>query len=611
MSTDLTKHLWPQGRSTSEPDLMPNVLDSDGNTVKYSSSKRKTTEATVVNLGDSPNSNNGDPLRTAFAKINNFIEASYWTNEGINQKFRDIDSELNEGISFYTDSEVRYSISMLGDSKFYFRGTENQIELNVTNKHSPNNPFDWDSEVTLNFQLTETVDISTLNVKERATFDSDIEVKGNAFIRNDLHVDSDVTVLGNVILGTDSDNSVTVRSRISSHLIPYGDEIYSLGDSDNKWRDLYLSGSTIYLGSIQIKNYNNRGIILVDSDGKTLDLAINAGRASTLVVDSDMVVDGLTRLLGDLSVKQNASFDSDVFVTGIAYLNNLKSSNGTSILVNDDVVFFENVFFDSDVRVRGNLTIDQDISTNGSVYVKESLTVDSDVNISGRTTTKDLTVQNYATFEDEVTFQDNVTFDSDISVAGTIYADKFVSTNPGGAVFSDVTTFSKEVTFNDDVVFNDNARFDSDVYIVGSLTVNGTTTYVNTKNLEVTDNLIVINRNQSGPLNNTGIIFQRYDSDLVSLTNNNAIFVWDEANDEFIVGQTSSSGILPNPTITKEYITLGDRVELFDSDGTTRFVWNRAQARLSILNRDGSEAFAFDADSGQMEGNGTIDAGFF
>ena len=82
----LDYHLYPQGRSASEPDLIPNVKDSDGNTIQYTSNLRRTSESTVVDIGSSPNSNDGDPLRTAFIKINNFIEADYITNEIIDQE---------------------------------------------------------------------------------------------------------------------------------------------------------------------------------------------------------------------------------------------------------------------------------------------------------------------------------------------------------------------------------------------------------------------------------------------------------------------------------------------------------------------------------------------
>lgn len=82
MSRRLEDHLYPAG-TIADSTITPSVLDSEGNAVEYNSAKRKTTEVTVVDLGDSPNSNNGDPLRVAFGKVNNFIEASYWANETI------------------------------------------------------------------------------------------------------------------------------------------------------------------------------------------------------------------------------------------------------------------------------------------------------------------------------------------------------------------------------------------------------------------------------------------------------------------------------------------------------------------------------------------------
>lgn len=429
MSTKLPNYLFPKGRSDIEPDLMPNVLDSDGNPVLFTSVKRKTTEGTVVDLGSSPNSNNGDPLRTSFAKVNNFMEAVYWWDEGINQKFRDIDSELREGIFIYLDSETgkdseRYNISLLDNSKLFFKGTQNQIELSGSRTHSPNNPYDFDSEVFIRFQLTETVDISTLNVKEHATFDSDVTMNGN------------LVVADHVELG------------------------------------------------------------------------------------------------GHVRMKESLTVDSDVF-------------------------FSADLRVDSDVYIKGELTVGENVLIND-----------------------DLRVKGY------------VQFDSDVSIGGGV-------------------SFGKEVTFDDDVTFTDNVHFDSDVVIAGSLTVKGTTTTVNTQNLEVNDNVIVLNTGQTVPFNDIGLIFQRWDSDAVSAANFNTALIWDEQNDQFAFGQSSSSGITSTPTLTQQYMHIGQTVEFFDSDNTTRMIWDKSHARLSILNKDGTEAFAFDADSGQMEGNGTIDAGLY
>jgi hypothetical protein len=105
MSTRLSDHLYPKGKSVSEPNVMPNVLDSDSNPIDYYSSERKTTEATVVNIGSSPNSNDGDPLRTAFGKINNFMEASYWVNESLNEELANITTNIERNFTRIIDND--------------------------------------------------------------------------------------------------------------------------------------------------------------------------------------------------------------------------------------------------------------------------------------------------------------------------------------------------------------------------------------------------------------------------------------------------------------------------------------------------------------------------
>lgn len=96
MSSLLQDHLRPNGRSTTEPNMIPDVLDSDGNIVGYFAADRVTTEATVVDIGDSPNSNDGDALRTAFLKLNNFMEASYRTNVELNRRIQLLEQALDD-----------------------------------------------------------------------------------------------------------------------------------------------------------------------------------------------------------------------------------------------------------------------------------------------------------------------------------------------------------------------------------------------------------------------------------------------------------------------------------------------------------------------------------
>ena len=342
-------------------------------------------------------------------------------------------------------------------------------------------------------------------------------------------------VKANAVFGRDSDDVVVFNSRVMSNFVPFGDEVYSLGDSDNKWKDLYLAGNTIHLGSIKIKERNG-AIFITDSDDRRIDLDGAAFRSDSAIVDSDLSVGGNTQFAGRLGVGEHAVFDSDVFVAGnVVVVQNMG--------VQGELRVQANARFDSDVYIGGNLTVEEDVDLQGDVIIGQSLTVDSDVILSA-----DLRV------------------DSDVIIKGTM-------------------SVGQEVYFYDDVFFYDNAYFDSDVLIRGSLTVNGTTTYVNSTNLEIKDNFIVINKNQASPFNDTGIIFQRFDSDSVSGTNFNGVLEWDELGDKFILGETGGSGILPNPGITASYAQFysnGD-VQFFENTGTTaKFHWDGADERLGL-----------------------------
>ena len=73
------------------------------------------------------------------------------------------------------------------------------------------------------------------------------------------------------------------------------------------------------------------------------------------------------------------------------------------------------------------------------------------------------------------------------------------------------------------------------ITLSGDLTVNGTTTTVNQTNLDVSDNIIGLNRGASSNANDSGLIIER------GSTGNNAAIIWDESADKFTLGTTTST----------------------------------------------------------------------
>jgi hypothetical protein len=82
---------------------------------------------------------------------------------------------------------------------------------------------------------------------------------------------------------------------------------------------------------------------------------------------------------------------------------------------------------------------------------------------------------------------------------------------------------------------NGTAQFRDDVLINGDLTVNGTTTTIDSQNLSVEDNILVINSNNSAATD-AGIMINRGGA------NNPAVLYWDETSDVFRAGTTTSDG---------------------------------------------------------------------
>ena len=99
---------------------------------------------------------------------------------------------------------------------------------------------------------------------------------------------------------------------------------------------------------------------------------------------------------------------------------------------------------------------------------------------------------------------------------------------------------------NTELVINDtSATFSGNVVVSGNLTVNGTTTTVATTNTTNTDNIYELATGTTGtPANDAGLIIERGDSA-------NAFIGFDESEDKFKVGTTSSTGSATgNLTIT-------------------------------------------------------------
>lgn len=146
-----------------------------------------------------------------------------------------------------------------------------------------------------------------------------------------------------------------------------------------------------------------------------------------------------------------------------------------------------------------------------------------------------------------------------IGVVGPVF---FASTDGAGTatvtvVGAQAVQAGKNVTVRNNIAITGNANIVGDTVITGNLQVDGTTTTISTTNLDVSDNFINLSKGASGGAFNkdSGFYFERASGSAP------AVFVWDESEDEFVLGLADDTGLVYNTSVTgngTDYTFSGD-----------------------------------------------------
>ncbi len=137
--------------------------------------------------------------------------------------------------------------------------------------------------------------------------------------------------VGNInTVGTANVGNLSVTGSVRSNLIPQVDIEYDLGSPTNRWKSLYLSGNTIYLGNTSISSDQdgiasnsltaNNALIFDNITSNTITSTItfaasNQPNITTLGPLTGLTVDGITNL-GDVSqLKINGGYPDYTLTT--------------------------------------------------------------------------------------------------------------------------------------------------------------------------------------------------------------------------------------------------------------------------------------------------------
>jgi hypothetical protein len=287
----------------------------------------------VINVGSVPNDGTGDPIRTAYIKCNNNFSELY-SRVQTDPPLTLVGSPGDEaGMTAYDEDFFYYCFANYDGSSVIWRTLSDATPVELANGTS-------NIVVTANSSIV----FSVAGVSNVASFDSTtlnvnnidaagvIESAGNLTVGGSLNLAGDLVSGGNLIVNdTIQVSQLEVSGNVLTHsILPAANVTYDLGSPTAQFRDLYLSGNTLYLGGGTL-TANATAMTLSTATGAEFVIGGSAGNATgafgNLEVTNDATIGGnvsASYYIGDGSFLTNITAFSNVAATQIA--------NGTSII---------------------------------------------------------------------------------------------------------------------------------------------------------------------------------------------------------------------------------------------------------------------------------------
>ena len=169
---------------------------------------------------------------------------------------------LSTALPVTADSGTQAAATELLTDTLNFDGTANQITTAIAS--------------------SSTTDTITIGMPDNVTIDGVLTVDGAstltgaASLSSTLAVAGATTLNGAVTLGNATGDDIVATGYLASHLIPKTTNTYDLGTAALRYRELFLSGTSINLGGATISS-DGTGEVAISGDGVTLPEGSNVG----------------------------------------------------------------------------------------------------------------------------------------------------------------------------------------------------------------------------------------------------------------------------------------------------------------------------------------------
>ena len=444
--------------------------------------------ANTLTLGDdasnsaSVNLNSGENLKFKSGNSMTLSVSGNTVTSALNDRITvdEIAAKDSSAVSIQSPTQLDSTLQVAGASTF-----QGDIVISSGSITSASGTIDFGDDI-----LTTTGDVNANDI----TLSGNIDMTANASITigsgdstSDFIVNFDGTDA--YITKSATSGETYIRSRNFSIQNNDGTQTFITGGHGGA-TELYHGGvagpalTTTVSGGISIPN----GTLLVN--------VIASGDSTSVRIDDSLGVDGSLDVGGTFTIANGQG------ITAILDEDNMASNSANALATQQSIKAYV------DSVAGGTITLGDSASNTGSVDINAG----QDLEFRAGNSITPTVSGNGVT----------IALDSDITVNSITSADSsFVRINDS------LETEAAQI--------NQTLTVDGDAQIKGNLTVQGTTTYIETTNTKISDPLLLLNNGNSGGADiDAGIMIER------GSAGNNAVFYWNEGDDRFKAVLTTS-----------------------------------------------------------------------
>ena len=227
----------------------------------------------------------------------------------------------------------------------------------------------------------------------------------NSYIATKLNTTTFNSALANTnsFIGTKISNNVTTTLQ-TQHIIPSADITYSLGSPTNRFKDLYLSGSTIVLGNTQLRSTTGGSLAIRGTDNISRILVSNsyvtstfiANTAARLLINDRLQVANAAATYQTKVIERAALANTNSYIATRASWSALTSTNTAIRTLVSDRLQVANAASIYATKINpttsgilahtGRATISTNLTVSGNTTISQNLKVDGNLDVNGTLT---------------------------------------------------------------------------------------------------------------------------------------------------------------------------------------------------------------------------------